>query len=306
MPNSRWIASTIASALLVLAAGCVSQWGGTFGATSFAHSNFPYQISKVDGRVMPEVWLLDNFFATRDGTVAPKQTPRYRNEYSVDVDGDDLPDAAISVARYDVRYVHRLTGASLFVRTFPVEQAIAEIDLGVLAHEYVDSLAGSELVTRYAPAVARGNEQRFAAQVLEESYATLDGAPAYVITYELANLDQVEVSPAARVERATIVFSRPGFSYAVLGSPVPLPVLLVAGYAARSEVYEREASAFTSLLSRLSIDTPAAAGPPGLIRTTGAPNTVLVTPAAPFSPVPTESLPPAPPPIETTPTAPQP
>jgi len=81
----------------------------------------------------------------------------------------------------------------------------------VLALSYVDAVSGEgSLVVNLGDDGTGTRSQRFATRVLSKAGATLDSTPAYEVTFEVANVDQLQLAENSRWERARFVILRPG------------------------------------------------------------------------------------------------
>jgi hypothetical protein len=146
--------------------------------------------------------------------------------------------------------------AVVFVRTLPIGGDLRDKDLRVLVQRYIDEVSGAgyEAVQLNGQTVVA--EQRFAAELRERGNAKLAGQDAYQATFDVANVDQLKVSPNARRTRVRIVFARTPFEHVLPRTPgmiagVKYPVLMVAGYATMPEDFDKDLPAFTNLLGRI-------------------------------------------------------
>jgi len=297
-------------ALLVVAAittvgACASTLPlGTVTARGFDHASFPYRVmSGSGGAIMPADWRLDNFHLT-NGAYVPKTTAEYRSRYELDHDDDGRADDTVRASRYDLRFTNRRYSGEIWLRTIPLGAADAELELPVLLRRYVEGIAGSGFTVtqisgptgHVALTVA---ERRFAARVLDYAPVTVQGVEALVATIEVANVDQLQLDPNARGERARLVFVRAPFTLDRPRRGVEVSryrVLLAAGYVASPADYERGRVDFEGLVSRVVFEQAPSHVLPGVVPT--GPTTVLVQPpgASGPAPIPGWDVPAAPPP----------
>jgi hypothetical protein len=80
--------------------------------------------------------------------------------------------------------------------------------------------------------------------------------PAYVATIDVANIDQIKLTPASRHTRVQLVVARTNFAYEVsrMGEKSTFPVLMMAGYANLPEDFDKDLDAFRRLLVRIDVE----------------------------------------------------
>ena len=134
----------------------------------------------------------------------------------------------------------------------------------MLLERYVEGISGTGSVV----VISMPDEQKVA--VADKHYATrvtelrkvqLDGVDGLAATVEVANVDQLQLSPNSRWLRSKLVFVRPGFRYAMGtssdGSATHAwPVLLVAGYSNSTADFDASLPDFER--TRLTMDAPLA------------------------------------------------
>lgn len=267
---------------------------GTVTARGFDHASFPYRVmSGPGGAIMPADWRLDNFHLA-NGAYKPKTTAEYRSRYELDQDDDGRADDTVRASRYDLRFTNRRYSGEIWLRTIPLSASEAELELPVVLRRYVEGIAGNGFtVTQISTPTGRVavtvEERRFAARVLDYTPVTVHGVEALVATIEVANVDQLQLDPNARGERARLVFVRAPFTLDRPRSGVEVAryrVLLAAGYVASPADYERGLVDFEGLVSRVVFAQAPSHVSPGVVQT-GA-TTVLVQPpgAATSAPIP--------------------
>jgi hypothetical protein len=243
--------------------GCGAKNTTVFDQYGYLHKTYAYRVlrdpavaNSATDALLDQDWLYDNLFLKRsmDGksmVLKPKETRDYLTTYGFDTDGNGSVDRKEQAFVYDLRFKHRLRDSSIFVRTIPIGGDLRDKELRVLVQRYIDesSGAGYEAVNFAGRVVV--TEQRFAAELRERGDATLAGQPAYQATFDIANVDQLRVSPNARRTRVRIVFSRAPFEHAV--QKEKFPVLLVAGYASLPEDFDKDLPSFNKLLGHIQI-----------------------------------------------------
>jgi hypothetical protein len=124
-------------------------------------------------------------------------------EYRFDTDGDGSLDKTQTVKKYSLEYHHATTGADMVFSLEPLSVEDARLDLSVLAANYVERSSGSGTVAiSIGPGVAIEHTKKYASRILDARATTVGGLPAYVVTFDLANVDQLGLSPDSRWRRA--------------------------------------------------------------------------------------------------------
>jgi hypothetical protein len=239
------------------------------------------------GFVSPE-WRIDNF-AMASRPPRPKNGSDYMSIVSFDHQDDGRVDARERVLRYDLKLVHRRRNAELFVRSVPLGQGRRESELRVLARDYVESVAGAGYVNVQLGAIAVGIERRYATRVIEEHPFVVSGFAAWAVTFDVANVDQLQMSDDASFERVRVVLVRTNLGWR--SGDHMYPVLLIVGYASHPDDFAQDLDGLDTLLNLIEFRRPGTiAGPPGPVTTGPPPN------ATPPAPAPTPPPTPAPPP----------
>jgi hypothetical protein len=269
-PSGRFRSSlpitSVLLALLLATSGCVSI-DPQFAADAYRNHTFPYVVGYADPahrNVMGTDWRLDNFVVNRDGLPSSaKSGDAYRASWSFDLDGDGTADWTCDVPLYDLRFEHRRDGGVVWLRTFPVSDSLSQKELRLLAHDYVDEVAGGSYFAVNLAGHAIVQDVRFATVVLAEEPTTVGGLAAYRVTFDVANVDQLRLDPNSRAARVIVVIVRPPYVVVAQSrsSRARLTTLMVIGYANAPEYFDAHVAEFDGLLSRLVL-IPAATPPP--------------------------------------------
>jgi hypothetical protein len=102
---------------------------------------------------------------------------------------------------------------------------------------------------------AAGVSKRFASHVLRREACSVSGIPAYRVDFEVANVDQLQLTPEARWVRQRVVLVRAPFEHTIKHRQLKdqLPVVLVAGLTSAPEDFERLVKHLDLLLDRVVI-----------------------------------------------------
>ena len=250
MRNGWIVAVTLGVCSGLVGGGCATIVG-MLGPTEFRHSVFAYRILRdAEGHFVSEQWMVDNFYEER-GRVLPRQGPDFVTELSLDLDGDGTWEDAGSFPTYDLLLRHTRDAGTLWARTIPLSRRFDQTELRVLARLYVESVAGTGTVVtavRQSDGAVEvtADARRYATQILEERPWAVGGYEAYLITFQVANVDQLSLSESSLWQRATIAFVRPGFLWKAgdYRSETVFPTVLVLGYSNLPEDFEAHASDF--------------------------------------------------------------
>ncbi len=284
--------------LALLSVGCLGTRTGEFDQHGYLNTQYGYRVVNDGSELLGPDWLIDNFYP-RNNALEPKQVDEYTITYELDVNGDGQMDLKEKTLLYDLRYKHKSHDASIWLRAFPVSAELRDKDLRVLVQRYVDAVAGAgyEAVKLGAGVVVE--ERRFAPQMLERGTARASAElDAYMATFDVANVDEIAVSPNARKRRVQVVMVRPPFEHTSKRTSATFPVLMIAGYANLPEDFETDKPAFVSFLSRIQVEERAGFQPLA-VEPVSAAATADSAPQAPAgSVVPTEATAVTPPPSE--------
>ncbi len=185
--------------------------------------------------------------------------------------------------RYDLRFVHKRRSGEIVIKSFPIPKEAADVDLRVVMQRDLDSLAGVEYLessvsigssssftwfrgfstgSSIVASTTEGKATRRAAEILAQGEATLAGRPAYFVTANVANMDQVQLRPDKRDLKMRVGIMRPPFEYTpdtYVGADKEtraqwrFPVLVYVSYSSLPEDFDLDLRDFNDLLSRMVI-----------------------------------------------------
>jgi hypothetical protein len=233
---------------------------GSFTPDRFAHNEYPYEVRYAEEgpkNLLGADWRLDNYVWTRGTPTEEKRGSAYfvTREYDLDENGDS--DLRVKEPYYDLLLEHRKKDAVIWLRSVPISNDDANKDLGVFADNYVESASGTSHLVRFgldSPVDSGGT--RFASRVLSRAGCSIASAPAYRVDFEVANVDQAQLTPGARWSRNRVVLLRTPFRH--VPSPddhkdISVPVVMLAGLRAAPEDFETLSADFDRLLDRIVI-----------------------------------------------------
>jgi hypothetical protein len=225
---------------VTLLLGCLALLLGACGTSNavltdsgLLHERFGYRISSAGGprAFISGDWRVENFLPSGSA----KSGSDYDTAWYVDSDDDGEDDEMESASYYDLRLEHRRNNGSIWVRTFPVSDVVYDKALTVLVQNYVENIASAGYFTAgiSEAGTLRVEERRFATRVLDTQTIGLDHHDAAAVLFDVANVNQLQMTADARSARALVVISRTPFRYRVrtaLGVR-EWPVLMFVGYA---------------------------------------------------------------------------
>ncbi|MBI5490159.1 MAG: hypothetical protein HY905_22685 [Deltaproteobacteria bacterium] len=249
-----------AAVLSVLAAGCATL-DARFGPVGYHDNVYGLFVRYVDAPrydLMGADWRLDNFVLNDHGLpTAVKATDEYTTELEFDVDGDGEDDREGTFRLYVLRFEHRRDPGVIWLRTFPVSDRLAERELPALADDYVQEVAGGSYFAVRLAGRPMVQDVRLATVVIEEGETRVDETPAWQVTFDVANVDQLRLDPNSRSSRVRVVLLRPPFTYPVRArghDMVEYTTLMVLGYANSPDYFDAHVGEFQDFLDRIRLE----------------------------------------------------
>ena len=238
----------------LLALGCAAS--ETYRPYAFVPRPRHYRVRYLPGeedarRILPAGWRVRDHRVDGDGRPTdPFDERRDRVPIALDLDEDRGIDLRGFAPRYDARYEHDEDGAEIVGITLPVDASTGRRSLEVIAHALIDGVFGEGFVD------VRGDRARtYETRVVDEYEAEVGGAPAHLVTIELAQSVPGRGVAWGRGTTLTIVLVRPPLRWrpGVRASTDGAPMLVLWMLEARSERYALHRGAFDSLLDRLDV-----------------------------------------------------
>lgn len=242
--------SFIGAGALLLATACGFQ-SGTFSPEGFHQSRYDYSVRYADsgGRLMPEGWRLDNFVRTDSGW-SPKSNGFYKSTFEFDTDKDERVDAVDTVPSFDLRFEHMRTGSFVWLRTIPAPNYESRTALYVLSRDYMAGISGAGYELAQFGFQA-GTAKQFAVQLIETRPSRLAKLEALTVTIEVASMSELKQSAQAQRKRVKLVLVRAGLTHRLPATDAEFPTVLVAGYAARPDIFIQNVRDFDAFLGRI-------------------------------------------------------
>ncbi len=254
------LALVVLSLVSLSAAACGGSAGTVVRDDGVHHSMYPYRVAYTDTarfRFVSDDWAVENYRLDASGRpVDMKSGNAYVATMEVDVTGDGVPDKLGEFPRYDLRLEHRRTGALIYLRSLPLERNQADTDLEVLAHNIVEDLATSFLVTVAGPnAAAAAVKSAETGRITSQQRVQVSGHDA--LDFVLETFAGANPAPDAQpLRRTRYVFVRAPFRHPVkqVGrDTVYLPILVVLAYSAQPDQFDTAAADFDRFLGTFAV-----------------------------------------------------
>jgi hypothetical protein len=243
---------------------------GTGNATSgsaLVHPQFPYAVTYDDEQersLLGEEWALETYrkVTAPDKSISLERKQGNETTYEFDFDDDDKADASATLPNPDLVLLSKKTNARIDVSTLLLDKRLANKELRVLLSNIVDSGAGTRALFVGFGRVAIGVEKRLASRLLDSGPASLGGNAGLVATVEHADLDQLELNPAARWRRSRLFLVHAPFDYFATASGHQAQekttyhkyrVLMLVEYSNTPEDFEAQYPEFLRLLNKIHL-----------------------------------------------------
>lgn len=270
----RSFSLTILALSVVAALACAGQ-GSRFPIASldgegFHHVTYDYSVLSDPraGDLLSRDWRLDNYVPSEEGLGEPKEGDDYVAEIGLDSDGDGEYETRVKIPTFDLLYKHRRNDGRLFLSTIPISQYDSERELSVMLRDLVGRAShGGRVTYDFTRGTARASGE-MASRILTSRPVTVSGYPAHEVIFEVANVQQLELTPDARwvrshivIVRTDFVFTRnqlgPAFRVPTIGRSIPTgtfyPVLMVIGYSNHPDEFDDHHPEFRDFVSRVRL-----------------------------------------------------
>jgi hypothetical protein len=233
----------------IVAVGCAPRTAAQFTNTGYQNPTYAYSVGYAEGAmVLPQGWVLDNFFSGPQGLVARKDAG-YVTAVHLDRNGDRVPDGVLRIPAYDLRFVHGAHPGVIWLRTFPYSYHLHEKPLEQLVRDYVVYMSATGVEGAIIDDRAPGPPQ---------VGVTVDAQASWMVAGHPAEVLDIRETPTTGgvPRRARVVVARPGFMYQFTNQrreTVLYPVLMVAGYSNSPEQFEVGAADFEAFLGQVTV-----------------------------------------------------
>jgi len=245
----RWLSLRVWLWLALAAtAGCASTG---FVDKGFVAKDAGYRIAYGDKpfRLVSSPWVLENYFAGNQGLPnGEKQAGIYRASMDwVKPDGDTV---RVDYLPYDLKFRHG-NGSIIVVATVAVPQHLRALRLSAVAEEWAKSYSGLQFSFK------SGTGQRSASKIVQSKTRIVGGRPAREITFDVVDVDQLQLDADAPRTRIRIVFVSAPLYKQFLSPEMVSPAFLFVGYTSDEHRFDQGVRDYDDLLERISFPTAA-------------------------------------------------
>jgi hypothetical protein len=232
--------------IVSLTLGCVlSACAGSqqhFDATGFRSDENHYRVPFQEGTksLLGPEWSVTNF--RHDGAGNPTEILE-GSEYTGDVNWTsvDGETTSLSVLVYDLLLSHR-TNATIWLRVVPIPHELLNKHIKILAENYVNNLNGAAGTGYFGTDI---HTRRVATKIIKSEPISLLGAHAHAVTFDLVDLNQLEMDENAPRTRIEIVLAQTNFVKELGGSQkYRVPGYLLVGYSNDAPVFDEHLATF--------------------------------------------------------------
>jgi hypothetical protein len=226
--------------------GCAAGGTGAFLSDGFHDPTRRYVIQYAASpmKLLPGAWRVSNF--RYDGAAPDQQLTQGAHQSAFEWTGPSGVQSDQSAVTYDLQISHT-SNAAIWVRSLPIPSSFRHKSISVLLENYVNDLTGS--IYDFYLGSAR-QERRVATQVLDRGPLTVGGVKAHFVTFEIVNLDQLQMNQSAPRVRAKLVLVQVSLRKDFVGSHYA-PAYLMLGYSNDADQFESHLTDFENLLKRV-------------------------------------------------------
>lgn len=210
--------------------------------------------------MLPGSWAIDNYRKDRSQWIRKNQGG-YITRYEFDNNDDGTSDDAVETFTYALRYEHSVISGVIWLRNSLIPNKLRSKSLRVLMQTYIAELAGPTYeIVRSGLATSRIPVGRpHAAAIVAQGPVTVAGQAAYMATFDIADVDQIKLTPDVHTQRVQLVLMRAPQDEKVVHSQADrkdttYPVIVLMGYSSMPADFQAGLEDFHDLLRRLTID----------------------------------------------------
>lgn len=247
--------SCFLSALLLT--GCATAQSG-FTDTAFFGKDAVYSIDYSPAGIwmaMPNDWELENYFQNvRGKPTREKDQGIYQDKMEwIDEVGTSRE---TSYVPNDLKFRHD-SGSILVVSTVAVPSRLRKLRLSAVAEQWANGYSGMQFSFK------SGEGHRSASKILESKARRVGGQSAREVTFDIVDVDQLQLNPDAPRTRVRAVFIQAPLIKEFISPSISSPAFLFVGFAATSpRDFDNLVSDYESLLGRIHISKQAGGGEP--------------------------------------------
>jgi hypothetical protein len=203
--------------LYLQAQGAVATSGSAWTAAGYEQKQFGWRLPYADPagrRLAPAPWRLDNWTEEPPGHFEAKRGPHYFDTFEVDDDGNGKIEGweRREEALFDVKLVDEEDDGVVWIKTRAIEPGTAKRKLELVARDYVDALSGPATLAQLDLfGRERARTRRLTTFVQSVRETRVGGHRALEAVADIADADDLDVHPHARLGRLRVVVARIGY-----------------------------------------------------------------------------------------------
>lgn len=245
---------------LLLACGCASMRTTVVNERGLVHETYGYRVASADPwTFISEDWRVESHEADGNAIGDQKTSSDHVYTVSLDLEGDGTDEPLNQAPYYDLRLDHRRNNGRIWLRTFPIPDSVQDKDLQVLVENFVENIAAEGY---YTAGVSAGHlvvqSRTYATKMLDTQRIGVSQQDAAAVLFDVANVNQLQMSADARAARAMVVMIRTPyeFTFSSARGRRSWPVLMLAGYANAPADFDGGLEDFKRFLQSIDLRRP--------------------------------------------------
>jgi len=153
----------------------------------------------------------------------------------------------VAYVLYDLKFRHG-NGSILAVSTVAVPPRLRKLRLSAVAEEWANSYSGMQF------SFASGSARRIASKIIESKAREVGGQPAREVTFDVVDVDQLQLDPQAPRTRIRAVFVHAPLVKEFLDSGLVSPAFLFVAYASDEHKFVKLTADYEGILARIHFE----------------------------------------------------
>ena len=207
-----------------------------------------YRISYTEAATysaVPSEWRLENYFFNKQGIPNDEKDERiYEN--TIEWEDDTGRSFQVTYQFLDLKWRHK-NGSLLYVCMIPMPPRQRNLQLDVFVEQWANDYNGLQFSFK------QGEARRIASKILESKARQVDGHTAHEVTFDVVDMDQLQLDSKAPRSRIRAVFIKD--LHRNLGARLSrVPAYLLVAYESSDSHFETLVPDYEGLLSRIRFD----------------------------------------------------
>ena len=242
----RHVGSALGILALVTTSGLACAHQGFLENEFVGHDG--YRISYTQAAttsIVPSEWRLEDYFFNKQGKPNDEKDDRTYQE-TMDWEDDTGRSFRVTYQFLDLKWRHK-NASLLYVFTIPLPPRQRNLNLDAFVEQWANDYNGLQFSFKRAEA------RRIASTIVESKARQIDGHAAHEVTFDVVDMDQLQLDPKAPRTRIRAVFIKdllrnlgPRLSH--------VPAYLLVAYESSDSHFETLVPDYEGLLSRIRFD----------------------------------------------------